>query len=208
MPPQKAIVFRPVTRGCAGGAKPPLETFLAPLEKCVGHSLKIFDIVQKFWAPLGNLFAPPGVPSWLRVWLFSELVTCDRKIANVFYFFKNTKIKVPEKPPFALVSSLKLWTRQKQILQFTVTCPNTFKYKFIFILNRYIHSNRMFWIRCKDWLTMRSVTWNRFPNNNLRLIPYFFHLWSEVTWTLTALTRYILQNECPLHKNRDCVQMT
>jgi len=24
------------------------------------------DIVQKIWAPLGKLFAPPGVPSWLR----------------------------------------------------------------------------------------------------------------------------------------------
>jgi len=39
-----------------------------PLEKCVGHNLKTLDIVQKFWAPLGKLFAPPGVPSWLRAW--------------------------------------------------------------------------------------------------------------------------------------------
>jgi len=31
-------------------------------------------------------------------------------------------------------------------------------------------------------LTMRSVTWNRFPIKNLWLIPCFFHLWSEVTW--------------------------
>jgi len=30
---------------------------------------------------------------------------------------------------------------------------------------------------------MRSVTWNRFPIKNLWLIPCFFHLWSEVTWT-------------------------
>jgi len=30
-----------------------------PLEKCVGH-------VQKIWTPFGKLFAPPGVPSWLR----------------------------------------------------------------------------------------------------------------------------------------------
>jgi len=37
-----------------------------PVEKCVGHNLKIWDIVQKFWAPLGKLFAPPGVPSWSR----------------------------------------------------------------------------------------------------------------------------------------------
>jgi len=26
------------------------------------------DIVQKILAPLGKLFAPPGVPSWLRAW--------------------------------------------------------------------------------------------------------------------------------------------
>ena len=31
-------------------------------------------------------------------------------------------------------------------------------------------------------LTMRSVTWNRFPIKNLLLIPCFFHLWSEFTW--------------------------
>jgi len=44
------------------------KTHLAPppLEKCVGHNLKISDIVKRFWAPLGTLFAPPGVPSWLR----------------------------------------------------------------------------------------------------------------------------------------------
>ena len=31
-------------------------------------------------------------------------------------------------------------------------------------------------------LTMRNVTWNRFPIKNLWLIPCFFHLWSEATW--------------------------
>ena len=30
-------------------------------------------------------------------------------------------------------------------------------------------------------LTMRTVTWNRFPVKNLLLIPCFFQLWSEVT---------------------------
>jgi len=25
------------------------------------------DIVQTIWAALGKLFAPPGVPSWLRL---------------------------------------------------------------------------------------------------------------------------------------------
>jgi len=26
------------------------------------------DIFQKILAPFGKLFAPPGVPSWLRAW--------------------------------------------------------------------------------------------------------------------------------------------
>jgi len=56
---------RPVTRGCKEG-EGPLEIFSPPLEKCVGYSLKLLDIVQKIWAPLRQLFAPPGVPSWLR----------------------------------------------------------------------------------------------------------------------------------------------
>jgi len=42
------------------------------------------DIVQIIWAPLRKLFAPAGVPSWLRVWLqalgflhaFEESVDC------------------------------------------------------------------------------------------------------------------------------------
>ena len=44
---------RPVTKGA-------LKFFSPPLVKSVGHSLKIR-------APLRKLFAPPGVPSWLRV---------------------------------------------------------------------------------------------------------------------------------------------
>jgi len=37
-----------------------------PLEKCVGHNLKLLDTIQKIWPPLRKLFAPPGIPSWLR----------------------------------------------------------------------------------------------------------------------------------------------
>jgi len=57
--------------GRRGGETPP-RNFFAPLEKCVEYSLKILDIVQKIWAPLRKLFAPPGVSSWLRAW-FSVL---------------------------------------------------------------------------------------------------------------------------------------
>jgi len=52
--------------GGAGGTKAPLQTFSPPLEKRVGHNFKILAIVQKIWAPLGKLVAPPGVASWLR----------------------------------------------------------------------------------------------------------------------------------------------
>jgi len=59
--------YKPVIRGAQGG-EVPTRKFFYHLEKCVGHSLKILHIVQKIWAPLRKLFAPPGVPSWLRAW--------------------------------------------------------------------------------------------------------------------------------------------
>jgi len=55
-------------RNQGGRAKPPLQNVLPSLEKCVGHSLKLLDIVFKIWTSLRKLFAPPGVPSWLRTW--------------------------------------------------------------------------------------------------------------------------------------------
>jgi len=48
--------------GAGGDEAPPLEIFLPPVEKCVGSSLKTLNKVQKIWAPLGKLFAPPGGP--------------------------------------------------------------------------------------------------------------------------------------------------
>jgi len=36
------------------------------LENYIGRSLKNIKLVKKIRAPLGTLFAPPGVPSWLR----------------------------------------------------------------------------------------------------------------------------------------------
>jgi len=54
-------------QGGAGGAKPLQENFLPPLEKCVGYSLKLLDIVQKIWAPLKKNWGPSQKtlrPSW------------------------------------------------------------------------------------------------------------------------------------------------
>jgi len=65
----KYILFADVTRPVTRGEKVPQENFSPHLEKCVEHSLKLLDTVQKCWAPLRNLFAPAGVPSWLRAWM-------------------------------------------------------------------------------------------------------------------------------------------
>ena len=50
-----------------GGGEVPRK-FLPPLEKWSEHNLNILGMVQKIWAPLGKLFAPPGVLSWLRAY--------------------------------------------------------------------------------------------------------------------------------------------
>jgi len=55
-------------QGRRRGGEAPLEKFSLPLEKCVGHRLKLLDIVKKIWAPLRKVFAPPSDPSWLRAW--------------------------------------------------------------------------------------------------------------------------------------------
>jgi len=46
----------PPIRSVTRGRSPLLEKFSPLLEKCVGYSLKVFDIVQKFGAPLRKLF--------------------------------------------------------------------------------------------------------------------------------------------------------
>jgi len=69
---------RPVTRG----AKLPLENFTPSLEKYVGHNLKVLGIVWKIWATLRKLFAPPGVPSWLRAWYEAHCRDHDMQILH------------------------------------------------------------------------------------------------------------------------------
>ena len=81
----RPIQDRPVTRG----AKPPLEKFSPHLEKCVGHNLKILDIVQKIWVSIGKLFVPPGVPSWLgalfNTWPENKLTLFGGKSNSVLW---------------------------------------------------------------------------------------------------------------------------
>jgi len=78
------------------GGEAPLETF-CPLEKCVGHSLKLFDTVQKIRAPLKKLFVPPSVPSWLRAWsavwfkILSRIDIC-MKVIHVMQGTLNTEV--------------------------------------------------------------------------------------------------------------------
>jgi len=50
------VLIRPVIRG----AKPTLKHFFAPLEKCVGHTLKLLTVVYKF-GPLPENSSPPLV---------------------------------------------------------------------------------------------------------------------------------------------------
>jgi len=46
----------------------------------------VLDIVQKIWALLGKLFAPPGVTSWLRACVENEFdwpVVCHKHSVRV-----------------------------------------------------------------------------------------------------------------------------
>jgi len=42
-------------------------------------------------------------------------------------------------------------------------------------------------------LTMCSVTLNQFPIKNVRLIPCFSHLWSELTWVASVKSQILFQ---------------
>jgi len=62
----------------AQGGEVPLEKFSPLLEKCVGHSLKLLDAVQKIWAPLRKLFVASDIPSKLVTGLPTTLPTWSR----------------------------------------------------------------------------------------------------------------------------------
>jgi len=53
-------LISPVSRGTAGGAKPPPEKCLPTLEKYAGHSLEVLGTVWKF-GPLPETSTPPLV---------------------------------------------------------------------------------------------------------------------------------------------------
>ena len=76
IPRRYSMMCRPVTRGGRRRGEDPLKNFSPPVEKCVGYSVKLLDIVQKNRAPLRQMFTPPGVPSWLRAWWC--LCCCNR----------------------------------------------------------------------------------------------------------------------------------
>ena len=64
------------------GGEAPLDNFSPPWKNVLDINLKILDIVQKIWTPLGKLFAPPGVPGWLRACLY---ITKNQKFSCVLY---------------------------------------------------------------------------------------------------------------------------
>jgi len=77
--PLKTIGHRPATRR-EGGRSLPYKPFSPPLEKSVGHSWKLLDIVWKIWAHLRKLFT--WCPSWLRAWA---------KPSDRLFFFTNNR---------------------------------------------------------------------------------------------------------------------
>jgi len=67
---------------------------VCPLEKCVGHNLKLLGMVQKIWTPLRKLFAPLSVPSWLRACLRNTECTRTRfwiAVASQMKVIRNIK---------------------------------------------------------------------------------------------------------------------
>ena len=62
-----------------GRAKPPIEIFSPPLEKCFGHRLKLLDIVKKFGPILENS-SPSWCPKLVTGLLPIELESCSNPI--------------------------------------------------------------------------------------------------------------------------------
>jgi len=52
----------------------------------MGHRLELLDIVQKIYAPLKKLFAPPGDPSWLRACQLLAVMNTIFSCASFLHF--------------------------------------------------------------------------------------------------------------------------
>jgi len=58
--------------------------------KTIGHSLKI-------WGPLRKLFAPPGIPSWLRAWVQPSDGLAFSRIIVIWHWFWDGYRRVVQK---------------------------------------------------------------------------------------------------------------
>ena len=112
----RAKIFRTRPVGERSGEKPPLQRFSLPLKKCVGRSLKILNIVQKFLAPLGKLFTPPGVLSWLRDCFATQIIClllhlCWKSIIGSWNFCCTMLNVAGQLPSDKISSALLLYLR-------------------------------------------------------------------------------------------------
>ena len=113
----KTVLTRPVTRR---RGRHPQQNFSPPLEKCVEHSWKLFDLLQKTWAPL-KLFATPGVRSWLQAWcwLWDGTLKTQKSLCKVTECdFREVRFGDEEAKSWRVITDFFEWTACfKQSLQ-------------------------------------------------------------------------------------------
>ena len=81
--------------GSAGGVKPHIEKYSPPLEKCVGHILKLLYIVQKYLPP----WCPKLVTSLVEAGRCFSV--CHLSVLTVFINYCNNY--------FAIIIALDTW---------------------------------------------------------------------------------------------------
>ena len=193
VPPAPFILFtvfsQPQARnqgGARGGR--PIKNISPPLEKCVGHRLKLLDIVQKIWAPPRKLFAPPGVPSLFRTCSIDSYDSWPQ-VRNKDRF-ENWQLFGLGKLPFRNDGAIKL---TQNCICFTNPCINLFVptsaqsgRKHQIESNNTKHRNNYFtWGRIMFWmLTCASIRW--------------YHLFSQISreWQLGYSTKVTVYASC------------